>query len=103
MENHEYARTMQEEMIREIERAEPTVLVFVGVPTSWLRKPNSRMDIFTWFGEYRRRYYQRVGVVDIIPRKDAIYKWNGEAQQYTPVSSSYVEVLRRINPSVQDP
>ncbi|MCP4713394.1 MAG: hypothetical protein GY869_32595, partial [Planctomycetes bacterium] len=38
MEDHSYARTMQEEMISQIENAQPKYLIIVSVGISWLRR-----------------------------------------------------------------
>lgn len=52
MESHPYAKTMQEEMIREIERAKPEYVVFVQNPFSWLMRSESEKTIFNWWETY---------------------------------------------------
>ena len=41
MEPQKYAQQMQQEMIREIERARPKYLISVAMNYSWLRRPDS--------------------------------------------------------------
>jgi hypothetical protein len=84
MENHPYARRMQQEMIAEIEAVKPKFLVFVKVPTSWLARPDSDMTIFSWLDEYRQQYYQLAGVVDIGWPRETEYRWGLEALRYRP-------------------
>jgi hypothetical protein len=55
---------MQQEMIGEIEAARPKFLVFVDIPTSWLRRTSSDMLIFDWYARYRE-HYDLVGIIDI--------------------------------------
>jgi hypothetical protein len=56
MEKHDFALQMQQEMIREIEAADPSILVFVNVWTSWLVKPDSHQLILRWFERFRRKF-----------------------------------------------
>ena len=65
MEAHKYARQMQQEMIREIERARPKYLISVGIYTSWLGRPESDRLIFKWANEYTVENYAVVGLVNI--------------------------------------
>jgi hypothetical protein len=95
MENHSYARKMQEEMIREVESASPALLVFVNVTTSWLARPDSEKMIFEWTEEYTDKYYRKVGIIDIISRELTVYRWGRECEDYKPRSSHWVAVLQR--------
>lgn len=52
MEEHPYALKMQEEMIREIERARPDYLIYIDDEFSWLTEPGSERRIFDWWKEY---------------------------------------------------
>jgi hypothetical protein len=94
MELHRYAGAMQREMIREIEGANPKYLVFVSAPRSWLPKPQSDMTIFHWFETYQRGF-TRVGVVDLLPRREPVYAWDDEAARYTPRSDIWLAVYER--------
>lgn len=97
MGKHGYALKMQQEMIQEIESARPKFLVFVNVPTSWLIRPESEGMIFDWFKQYQQKYYMPVGFIDIIPWKQAIYRWGEEALHYSPRSKYWLVVLQRMS------
>ena len=65
MEPQKYATQMQQEMIREIERARPKFLISVVMPDSWLQRPESERLIFTWANEYTAQNYTVAGFVNI--------------------------------------
>jgi 4-amino-4-deoxy-L-arabinose transferase-like glycosyltransferase len=69
MEPQKYAGQMQEEMIREIERARPKYLISVVMFYSWLWRPGSERLIFTWANEYTAQNYFAAGLVNITPRE----------------------------------
>jgi len=73
MEPQRYAGQMQLEMIREIEAARPKYLVFVVVPTSWLKRPNSDTQIFDWFDRYSAADFQLDGLVNIVSQEQTDY------------------------------
>jgi hypothetical protein len=97
MEPHKYASAMQREMIRQIEAADPKVVVFVRVSTSWLFRPESDMTILTWFAEYQKKLV-RVGFVDIVSPTLTTYRWGHDALTYTPQSDVWLEVFERRAP-----
>ena len=90
---------MQEEMIGEIESANPKFLVFVNVPTSWLVRPDSERIIYEWFKQYAQRYYRQVGIIDIISHEVTVYRWYQECEGYRPRSKYWVAVFERNRPA----
>lgn len=95
MEPHPYALRMQKEMSSEIENAQPEFLVFVNVPTSWLVRADSEKMIFDWFQQYQQKYYQQVGIVDILSLDQTIYRWGQDSIGYLPRSQYWVSILQR--------
>ena len=95
MEEHPFARKMQEEMISEIESNRPPYMVFVNVSTSWLVRKKSSRRIFEWFDEYQRKWYKSIGVVDIISPEYTEYRWNDQTAHYVPRSSLWCAVFKR--------
>ncbi len=94
MEEQKYAGQMQQEMIREIEAAQPQFLVFVNVSASWLIRPHSDTSILTWAQNYIHDGYQLTGIADIY--SDAtVYRWGPEAMSYQPRSNNVVYVFRK--------
>src|SRR6201999_1081087 len=74
METQKYAGQMQQEMIREIERARPKFLISVVTPDSWLQRPESERLIFTWANEYAAQNYTVAGFVNMLaPGKTDYY------------------------------
>jgi hypothetical protein len=66
MEPQKYARRMQEEMIREIERARPKYLISVVMHDSWLQRPGSDRLIFNWANQYTAQNYSIAGFVNLL-------------------------------------
>jgi len=95
MSKHRLARQMHEEMIGELEAARPKFLVFVNVLSSWLAKSGSEKLILEWSDDYARKYYQQVGITDIVSKDRTIYRWDTQAKGYKPRSRSWLKVYRR--------
>jgi len=96
MEDQRFAAKMQSQMISEIEAAKPAFLIFVDVPFSWLRRPDSEPLIFDWFEKYRQSNYEPAGIADIL--QETQYRWGDEAKTYQPASPFTVRVFRRAQP-----
>ena len=58
MEPQPYALTMQKELIRDVETAQPDYVVFVTNPTSWLRRDTSPRKLFDWWAAYQPQRVQ---------------------------------------------
>ncbi len=93
MENQKYARTMQNEMISEIERAQPEFIVQVNVPFSWVVRPDSDTQILSWSQKFVQEHYDLDGVVDILQQSE--YRWGQEAKAYQPTSTYTVQIFQR--------
>jgi hypothetical protein len=96
MENHEYALSMQKEMISEIQTSSPKFIVFVPILTSWLVHPNSEKFILDWIDYYLNKTYSLVGVADILSPDLTVYKWYEDARNYEIQSESYVLIYERM-------
>lgn len=62
MEPQKYAAIMQSEMIAEIEKARPELLLYVDVPLSWLPQDGANMYIFEWLRNYLAQNYRLLAV-----------------------------------------
>jgi hypothetical protein len=77
MEPQKHASQMQQEMIRDIERAHPKFLISVVMPDSWLQRKESERLIFTWADEYTAQNYTVAGFVNLVaPGKTDYYFGN---------------------------
>ena len=93
MEPQKYARRMQEEMIREIERWNPKYLVSVVMNDSWLQRPGSDPLIFTWASEYIAKNYVPAGFVNIKPTETDYFF--GDVPHTVETLKDYILIYRR--------
>jgi hypothetical protein len=94
MEPQKYATQMQQEMIRDIERAHPKFLISVVMPDSWLQRPESERLIFTWANEYTAQNYTVAGFVNMVaPDKTDYYL--GDVPQSVPQLGKYILIYQR--------
>ena len=93
---HKYAPDLQQEMIQQIEAAQPKFLIFVNVVYSWLADPGPY--IRDWFMQNRKENYQLVGLIDIFgyPR-NSLYLWDQDARDSAPRSNDRVEIYQRVD------
>jgi hypothetical protein len=96
MEPQSQALEMQQEMIREIERAQPEYVVFVHVNNSWLQNAASNPLIFDWFLRYQRDNLEMAGLVEIQPDEPTRYRWFDPPQTNAETSAeSWLTVFKR--------
>jgi len=94
MEPQPWARHMQEEMIQEIESAQPKYIVFANIHFSWLPQNNERL-LFQWLDSYLPTNYRRVGVADILAADHTEYRWDSDSEGYQPRSQANLLVFRK--------
>jgi hypothetical protein len=94
MEDQKYASQMQQEMIREIERARPKFLIFVVMPDSWLQRPQSERLIFTWANEYTAQNYTVAGFVNMVAPERTDYYFGG-VPQLVPQLGKYILIYEK--------
>jgi hypothetical protein len=90
MEIHDYAAEMQKEMIQQVESAKPELLIFVNARISWLAQKGSITTIFKWADSYIHNFYNIVGIIEIYPDKQSIYRWDTGFTGYAPVSNNWI-------------
>jgi len=93
MEVQKYASTMQQEMISQIEAAQPEFIVVVDLQLSWMASPGSDPTILNWSRKYLAENYELDGIADILP--ETVYRWGADAQAYKPTSAYTVRVYKR--------
>jgi hypothetical protein len=76
---HEYARSMQQEMIDSVTAARPQYVVYVNIQSSWLLRPGSQRMIFEWLDRHTREHYVIEGIVHLQPLETAYY-WDEQAR-----------------------
>jgi Dolichyl-phosphate-mannose-protein mannosyltransferase len=92
MEPQKYAAIMQNEMIAEIEKARPELLIYVDVPLSWLPQEDANMYIFDWCRRYVAENYRLLAV-----DKSSLNPMSSTAKDSTspPLSTWNIYVYRR--------
>ena len=96
MGRHPFARTMQNEMIREIEAVRPEWVVYVQDPLSWLELPDSDRHIFEWWETYWAANYDLIRSVNIFPtKKEAVVAPGKLAEEAEPQASGRFLILKR--------
>jgi hypothetical protein len=66
-----------------------------GITPSCLVEPGSSTALFDWFEQYKEKYYNKVGIVDIADFSTTFYRWGQEARDYKPVSKNWIAVFER--------
>ena len=96
MEQHVHVSKMQLDMIRELENNKPRYVIIVNIPTSWLRRQNSDLNIFKWAGSYLKKNYRIVGFFELDSKN--IYKsyWNEEVKLKKSSSQLNLIILEKI-------
>jgi hypothetical protein len=94
MEPQKYASQMQQEMIRDIERAHPKFLISVVMPDSWLQRPESERLIFTWANEYTAQNYTVAGFVNMVAPDKTDYYFD-DVPQSVPQLGKYILIYQR--------
>ena len=94
MEPQKYAGQMQQEMIRDIERARPKFLISVVMPDSWLQRPESERLIFNWANEYTAQNYTVAGFVNMVTPDKTDYYFDNLPQS-VPRLGSYILIYER--------
>lgn len=88
-------KAMQEEFIRDTEKANPRYLVFFNHPLSLLVQPGASQYVFEWANKYVSANYHLVGLVDMIEGQHATYLWKEQIGNYKPVSQNQIFIYER--------
>jgi hypothetical protein len=89
------ARSMQLDMIRKLEEAEPAVLVFVSLHASWLAQEGSPRDLFHWYQRRTKRGYLRVGQINMRRDGEPEYLWGADARRAPLPNGPWIALWRR--------
>jgi hypothetical protein len=90
-----FALTMQNDMVRELERAAPEYVVRFPAEETLALGEESPTRLFDWWAAYGPQHYRVAGIADILPDGRTEYRWDAAAEQYHPKSLYYLAVYRR--------
>ncbi|MGD0520247.1 MAG: tetratricopeptide repeat protein [Terracidiphilus sp.] len=100
MESQPYAVTMQNELIRELENAQPEYVILATSTASWLRRDTSPPELFDWWDATRpQEYAQLVALADIVSADHTEYRWD-DSGSYQVQSNSALLVYKRTDPKL---
>ena len=92
MEMQPYARKMQEEMIAEVERAQPQYAVYVDDSLSWLAWPESQHNVLDWWQDY---VVSNFDLVQTIPIKEGTEEDEHDPRAPPPTKPKYLLLYKR--------
>lgn len=95
VEQQPFALTMQNDMVRELERAAPEYMVRFPIEETLSLDSQSPTRLFDWWAAYGPQHYRVVGIADILPDGHTEYRWDAAAEQYQPKSLHHLAVYRR--------
>ncbi|OQW91553.1 MAG: hypothetical protein BWK79_16620 [Beggiatoa sp. IS2] len=98
MNNHPFTLAMQREMIAQVEKAQPKMIVEVMTNNSWSRRQDSIDFIFYWLGHYVEKNYVLAGVVELISETKTHYYWFNDALNHKVKSNSYLLIFEKVAP-----
>ena len=99
VEIHKYAASMQQEMMKEIMKSQPEIVVISNLGGSWLVRPGCDRTIFNWANAYFPANYEAEGIAEFLPRRFTAYMWGDNVKGYAPRAKNYLLVIRRLHPS----
>jgi hypothetical protein len=95
MANIKAAKDMQNQLIAEIEKAEPRYLVLVFYTCSWLVGLQSDQSIFAWMDKFSSEKYHVVGKVERNRYgREPVFRWGADADSAKP-QGEYVLIMER--------
>nr|MCU0231673.1 hypothetical protein [Acidobacteriota bacterium] len=95
VEEHPFARRLQEQTAQEIEAAQPEFIVWARVHYSWLARPSADPFIFEWAEKYLAAHYRLEGVVEVPGDGLGRAVWGEAAASYQPRTEENLLVYRR--------
>jgi hypothetical protein len=95
MDNNQYVAAMQNEFTNEIESTEPKFLIIVYMQSSWTYRTGFTLSVIDRINSYSAKYYEPVGVVDILADRPPIYLWGEQVIDYAVKSDKWIVVYKR--------
>jgi len=94
LEPQPYAPQMQQEMIQQIQTAQPRFLLVEYRSFYWIARSTSNILTLDWLQQYGRHYHL-VGLIDFVSDDTEVYRWNRDAASYLSTFSEGVAIFQR--------
>jgi Dolichyl-phosphate-mannose-protein mannosyltransferase len=88
-------RVMQQQMISEIEKNKPAVIIFCNIAYSWIVFPGTPRDIFDWGNTYTHDNYTPVAFVDFYIDSGWQFFWGDAIKNRTKQPKSFMIIFKR--------
>jgi len=93
---HPMVKTMQLEMFKQVEKANPKYIVFFNIPFSWVGEKGVGDTIFRWTNLYlQSHHFRQTGLVDVSPTGPPEYLWNDDVHRYKLRNETSISIFRR--------
>jgi hypothetical protein len=91
-----YVKSMQKEMIKEVEAAKPKYIVYFSCPFSWLAMQGQGDSLFSWFNSYlMKNKYAPSGVAEYLFPDPTVYAWGKDVATYQRKGNNYIYIFRK--------
>lgn len=95
MKPHPYAATMQQEIMRLLEKSPPRAVVLIHIPTSWGITPRSDRTLLHWIRDWLPSHYTLDAVVDLVSENKSIFVSGTDVEQYQMQSPYSIRIYVR--------
>lgn len=86
---------MQKQMIAEIEKNKPALIIFCNISYSWVVHPGTPRDIFNWGNTYTHDYYTPIAFVDFFKDEGWFLFAKNAIQTRTREPNSFIIIFKR--------
>jgi len=94
MEEQPYALKMQAEMLQQISRHRPTIIILVDDLSSWLFVSKDGENFRAQLGDFMKNSYELTGVASVSRENESFYVFGERAKQFVPNSGSRILVYK---------
>lgn len=85
----------QREFVLDLEREMPKYLVVFNHPGSLLIWPGAKKEFLKRVRSFGKKYYRKVGFVDMISERKSVYKWHDDMQGYQAEGPYNIHIFER--------
>ena len=93
---HPYVKAMQKDLMSEVEKAKPKIIVIVSCDNSWMAMGGASDALFTWMDSYARQHnYLLAGLVEYYYPEPSDFFWGDDTLTHKPKTQNYMYILER--------